>query len=86
LHTHRALKTWDFHKDSIHGLAVTKNFKRVLTGGKDGDLFMIDLARGPYTKIDTLPEGVISLAIDEEMNFYAGTARGLYEYVKIIVI
>jgi hypothetical protein len=82
LHTHRVLKTWDYHKDSIHALAVADNFKRVITGSKDGEIFMIDLTRGPYTKIDTLPEGVISLAIDDGLNFYASTARGLYEYVR----
>ena len=43
---------------------------------------MKDLTKGPYTKIDTLPEGIISLAIDEKLNFYASTSRGLYEYVK----
>jgi hypothetical protein len=45
---------------------------------------MIDITRGPYSKIDNLPDGIISLAIDDNLNFYAGTARGLYEYVNNI--
>ena len=37
-----------FHKDSIWSMDVTKDFKYVYTGGKDGNIYEVDILNEKY--------------------------------------
>ena len=79
------IKNWEFHEDSVHSLYVTEGFNRFLTGGKNGEIFMTDLSRGCYCKIDMVNEPITSLAMNSNMEIIASTADNkIYEYVSKI--
>jgi WD40 repeat protein len=86
LQSHRILKNWEFHNDSIFSLSVSDNFTKIVTGGKNGEIYLTDLAKGAYTKVDNVRDPVISLALKSYNDFaiYASTSGNkLYEYVII---
>ena len=82
------MKNWDFHQDSIYALDVSDNFKKILTGSRNGEIYITDLSRGAYTKIDNLKEPITSVALssDNDLSIFASTSKGnIYEYVYIIL-
>lgn len=87
LRTHRILRNWEFHQDSVHSIFVNDTFSRILTGSKNGEIFMTDLARSLFTKIDHVEEPITSLAMTKNLKIYAATSKNsLYEYVSYRLI
>jgi hypothetical protein len=83
MHMHRVLKNWEFHEDSVHSLWVSDGFNRLISGGRNGEIYMTDLVRGCYSKIDKVGEPVTSLAMNGNMEIIASTANSkIYEYVR----
>jgi WD40 repeat protein len=84
---HRVLKNWEFHNDSIFSLSVSDNFTKIVTGGRNGEIFLTDLAKGVYTKVDNVRDQITSVAIKTSGEFaiYASSAGNkLYEYVNLV--
>lgn len=87
MHTHKVLKNWDFYQDSVQSVCINDTFTKMLTGSRNGDLYLTDIPRSCFCKIDNLREPVISLAMsnskdrNKEINIFASTAGNkLYEY------
>lgn len=81
INTHKILKNWEFHQDSVHSLFVNDNFTRILTGCKSGEIFLTDIARNCYCKIDRLNEPITSMVLTKNLEIMASTSRNkLYEY------
>jgi hypothetical protein len=84
---HRVLKNWDFHQDSVHSLWVSDGFNRFLTGGRNGEIFMTDLVKGCYCKIDKINEPITSIAMNGNMEIIASTSNSkMYEYVSLVQV
>ncbi len=84
---HRVLKNWEFHNDSIFSLGVSEGFTKIVTGGKNGEIFVTDLTKGAYTKVDNVGEHVTSVALKTTGDFtiLASTSGNkIHEYVKNI--
>ena len=83
LQNHRVLKNWEFHEDSIYSLAVNDNFSRIVTGSRKGEIYITDLPKGAFTKVDNIKEQITSIALkcDGDLMIYASsTANKIYEY------
>lgn len=85
INTHKVLKNWEFHQDSIHSITTNDNFTRVLTGSRTGEIYLTDLSRGCYCLIDKTNEPITSLALNKNNEIYAATSQNkLIEYkIKI---
>lgn len=84
LYTHKVLKNWEFHTDSVHSLFVNDTFTKILTGSKNGEIFLTDLSRSVFCKIDTVNEPITSLAMSDNLEIYAATSQNkLFEYVVV---
>lgn len=75
-----------FHKDSIWSMDVTKDFKYVYTGGKDGNIYEVDILNEKYRQIlaghKEVP--IISLMIDEiDGRIWYGTPESDVHSIKI---
>jgi len=81
---HRILKNWDFHTDSIHSLFVNEYFNKVITGSKNGEIFLTDLSKNCYCLIDYVKnENIISVAMNENNQILVGSDKSkLLQYVK----
>ncbi len=83
LQTHKVLKNWDYHQDSVHSLYVNENFTKVLTGSRIGEVYLTDLSTGCFCKIDNVGEAVTSLAMNKELDILCTTSQSkIYEYVS----
>lgn len=80
---HRVLKSWDFHTDAIHSLFVNEYFTKILTGGKNGEIFLTDTVKNSYCQLDCIKdEGIISLAMNDRHQIFVGTDKNkLINYV-----
>lgn len=87
LHTHKVLKNYEFHKDeSVTSLCCNKEFTRMVTGSRKGEIYLTDVLKSIYCKVDNLKEeSILSLAINNDAQFiYATTSKNkLIEYVDI---
>ncbi len=81
---HLVIKSWDFHKDSINCLFINENFSKILTGSKNGELYMTDLTRNTYSLIDKLDnQSIISIAMNQNFEIFASTDKSrVYNYVR----
>lgn len=81
---HRVLKSWDFHTDAIHSLYVNDYFTKLITGSKNGELFLTDISRNCYCAIDQIKnENIISIAMNDKNQVLIGTDKSkLVQYVK----
>jgi hypothetical protein len=87
MHMHRVVKNYDYHADSVNCLYVNEGFNRFLTGGKNGEIFMTDLARGCYCKIDEVDDPITSIVMNSKMEILASTSKNkIYEYVREYII
>src|SRR4051812_137081 len=81
MHTHKVLKNWDFHQDSIHCLHVNDSFSKVLTGSRSGEIFLTDLSKNFFCRIDKLNEPITALSMSSSLDIYAATSNNkLMEY------
>lgn len=84
MHTHKVLKNWEFHTDSIHSLFINQGFNKILTGSRNGEIYMTDLSRGCYVKLDKLNEPITCLAMNNNFDIIACTSQSkILEYVRI---
>ena len=81
---HRVLKNWDFHTDAIHSLYVNEYFTKLITGSKNGELYLTDISKNCYCPIDQLKnESIISIAMNDKNQVLVGTDKNkLVQYVK----
>ncbi len=81
---HRVLKNWDFHTDSIHSLFVNNYFTKLITGSKNGELYLTDISKNSYCLIDSVKnENIISIAMNNKNELFVGTDKSkLLQYVN----
>lgn len=82
---HRIIKNWDFHTDAIHSLFVNEYFTKLITGSKNGELYLTDISKNCFCSIDQINnESIISIAMNEKNQILVGTDKSkLMQYVKI---
>ena len=87
LHTHKVLKNFDFHKDdSVMAMSCNKDFTKMVTGSRKGEIFFTDIAKSIYCRMDNLKEeSILSLALSNDSQYiFATTSKNkLIEYVYI---
>jgi WD40 repeat protein len=81
---HKVIKSWDIHTDSINSLFINENFSKILTGSKNGELYLTDLSRNTYSLIDKLEnESIISIAMNQNFEIFTATDKSrMYYYVR----
>jgi len=81
---HRVLKNWDFHTDAIHSLFINEYFTKLITGSKNGEIYLTDLSKNSYCSIDFIKnENIISIAMNQKNEIFVGTDKSkLLQYVK----
>jgi hypothetical protein len=83
MRTHKILKHWEFHTDSIHSLYVNEGFNKILSGSKNGEVYMTDMTIGCFCKL-TKKQGIItSLFMDSSTNILVSTSQGELHQIKI---
>jgi hypothetical protein len=83
MHTHKVLKNWEFHQDSVHSLFINPGFNKILSGSRNGEIYMTDLSRGCFCKIDKVNEPITSLAMNNNFDILACTSQSkIFEYVS----
>jgi hypothetical protein len=83
MYTHKVLKNWEYYQDSVQSLFINNNFNRMLTGSKSGEIYLTDLPRSCYCKIEKVGQPITSLAMNSNSDILASTADSkLYEYVS----
>ncbi len=78
------MKNWEFHNDSIYSLSVSDHFTKIVTGSRNGEIYLTDLTKGAYTKVDNVKDQITSIALKTGNDFviYATTAGNkIHEYV-----
>lgn len=66
LSSQKAKASLDFHSSSITSLYVNKAFTKAITGGIDGEIYIIDLISQQFAKFDDIRGRVLDLALDEK--------------------
>jgi len=81
---HKILKNWDFHTDAIHSLYVNDYFTKLITGSRNGELYLTDITKNCYCAIDQLKnESILSITMNEKSQVLVGTDKSkLVQYVK----
>jgi len=81
---HKILKNWDFHTDAIHSLYVNDYFTKLITGSRNGELYLTDITKNCYCAIDQLKnESILSITMNENSQVLVGTDKSkLVQYVK----
>ena len=86
MRNHKVLKNLEFHTDSIQALFINDNFNKILSGSRNGEIFLTTLPLGCYYQIDNIDQHVTSLCMNEfENNFsiLSSTANSkILEYVS----
>lgn len=66
LSSQKAKASLDFHSSSIISLYVNKEFTKAITGGIDGEIYIIDLISQRFAKFDDIRGPVLDLALNEK--------------------
>ncbi len=87
LYTHRVLKNWDYHQDSVYSLSISDNFTKFISGSKNGEIYFTDIMKSVYCKIAKQNEPITSLALSNNLDILATTSNSkIYEFVNNIII
>jgi hypothetical protein len=83
MRTHKILKHWEFHTDSIHSLYVNEGFNKILSGSRNGEVYLTDLTMGCYCNL-TKKQGIItSLFMSSSTNILLSTSQGELHEIKM---
>lgn len=86
LKMHKVLKSWDYHKDSISCLDVSKDFTRFCSGSLNGELFLNDIKNNVYCNVDNLTSPINSVSLLNNSHIFTTSNSSIYEYVKILLL
>lgn len=84
----RVLHSYEMHTSSILSMKTSESFSKIITGSSNGEIFMTDLNKSKYCKIDIVegyenkPESIISLEISKDnTQIYCSTINSFLQYV-----
>jgi hypothetical protein len=56
----------------------------MFTGSRNGEIFLTDIGRGCFSKIDKINENITSIICNDNMEILASTAQNrIFEYVLL---
>ena len=79
------MHNYEFHTDSIVAMKTNETLTKVLTGSSNGEIYMTDLNKSKYCRIDKIEgESILSLAISSDnTQLFCSTKNDFREYVRI---
>ena len=80
---HKVLKSFDFHTDSVTAMTTNNSMTKLITGSRNGEIYVTDLQRISFTKLDTVLDPITSICVNSNYDLLCATSTcKLYEYVS----